>query len=97
MKYNREPKIRKKKKNKTNVWLTALLVFVAAVFVIPIVFTICNSFMTETEIAANYGRIFDSIGGGKAKFVSEVVHLKFIPDAVSFKQYFTVLFNSPDS
>ena len=95
MKYTREPKIRKRKK-KTNIWLTAILVLIAAIFVIPIVFTICNSFMTETEIASNYGRIFESIGGGKGKFVSEVVHLKFIPDAVSFKQYFTVLFNSPD-
>ena len=86
----------KKKKRRKNILLTAILVMLGVIFVIPIVFTICNSFMEETEIAANYGMVFDSITKGGSKFISETVRLKFIPDAVSFKQYFTVLFNSPD-
>ena len=57
--------------------------------------TVTNSFMNETEISAGYGKIFSNLAG-KGKYVSSVVHLKFIPDAVSFKQYATVLFNSPD-
>lgn len=85
---------RRKKKIKKAV-RTAFLWLVAAIYVIPIVFTVCNSFMNETEINAGYGRIFGSISG-KGGYVSDVVHLKFIPDAVSFKQYFLVLFNSPD-
>ncbi len=93
MKFDRRVKKRKKKKN---IMLTIILSIFAAIFVIPILFTICNSFMAETEIAANYGRIFDSIAGGGNRYVSDTVHLKFIPDAVTFKQYFTVLFNSPD-
>ncbi len=94
MKFDRRVK---KKRRKKNILLSTILILLAVIFVIPIVFTICNSFMAETEIAANYGRIFDSIvGSGGSKYVSETVHLKFIPDAVSFKQYFTVLFNSPE-
>lgn len=92
MKFKNPPK----KKNKKYLLLSFVLLFVALVFLIPIVFTICNSFMEETEIAANYGKIFDGIGKSGSKYVSDVVHLKFIPDRVSFKQYFTVFFNSPD-
>ena len=95
MKYDRV--IHKKKKNRVKPITSVVLIAVAVMFVIPIIFTICNSFMAESEIAANYGRVFDSVTGkGSSKFISETVHLKFIPDMVSFKQYFTVLFNSPD-
>ncbi|MCR4651600.1 MAG: carbohydrate ABC transporter permease [Lachnospiraceae bacterium] len=71
-------------------------IFMALVFMIPIIFTICNSFMNESEITANYGQIFEGGRGSGTHFISETVHLKFIPDMVSFKQYHTVLFNSPD-
>jgi len=94
MRYDR--KVTKNKKYKKKL-LSAILIIVAVIYVIPIIFTLCNSFMAESEIAANYGRVFDSISGtGSGKYISETVHLKFIPDMVSFKQYFTVLFNSPD-
>ena len=36
-------------------------------FVIPIVLTICNSFMNETEITANYGKVFDTSNNGSHK------------------------------
>ena len=95
MKYNRE--IKTKKRNKKKKILSAILIFIAIIYVIPIIFTVCNSFMAETEISANYVKIFEGItGAGAGKYISETVHLKFIPDKVSFKQYFTVLFNSPD-
>ena len=95
MKYDR--KIRPKKKNRKKKLLSLILIIVAILYVIPIIFTICNSFMAESEIAANYGKIFESVTGkGSSRYISETVHLKFIPDMVSFKQYFTVLFNSPD-
>ena len=76
--------------------LTVILIVTAVLFLIPIVFTICNSFMAETEIAANYGTVFESTQGSARKYMSETVNLKFIPDMVSFKQYATVLFQSPD-
>lgn len=95
MRYDR--KIKKNKRNRKKKILSLILIILAVLFVVPIIFTICNSFMAETEIAANYGRIFESVTGkGSSKYISETVHLKFIPDMVSFKQYFTVLFNSPD-
>lgn len=82
--------------------LTAFSLSMAVVFLLPIVLTISNSFMTEQEITANYGVIFgsgnssdSSSGSAVTSYISEAVNLKFIPDMVSFKQYWTVLFNSP--
>ncbi|MBQ6756188.1 MAG: carbohydrate ABC transporter permease [Oscillospiraceae bacterium] len=72
----------------------ACLIFAFA-FLMPTVLTITNSFMTETEIDANYGAVFGTANTGKT-YVSEKVNLKFIPDKVSFSQYITVLFKSPD-
>lgn len=91
--------MRKKKKVNKKLWLaslTAFLVIFTVIFVIPIVFTICNSFMGKAEIASNYGMIFATTDKGGKQFISEIVNLKFIPDKVSFSQYITVLFKSPD-
>ena len=86
-----------KKKNRVGtVILTTVLILVTALFVIPIVFTICNSFMGSTEITANYGMIFETTDSGAKKFILDTVNLKFIPDKVSFSQYITVLLKSPD-
>ncbi len=63
-------------------------------FLLPTVLTLANSFMTSQEISANYGMIFSE--GDKKSYISEAVNLKFIPDMVSFKQYSTVLFKSPE-
>lgn len=86
--------------NKAELWKMCVRTFVAVIFVIffviPIILTICNSFMSETEITANYGKIFETSDVGSHKFIAEKVNLKFIPDKVSFSQYITVLFKSPD-
>ena len=88
--------MKKKKRKMGIILLTAVLIFFTALFVTPIVFTMCNSFMGSTEITANYGMIFDTTDSGAKKFVSDTVNLKFIPDRVSFSQYITVLLKSPD-
>ena len=76
--------------------LFVLVAVFALLFLFPTVFTITNSFMSESEISANYGAIFaESTSGGKA-YISEKVNLKLIPDMVTFSQYYTVLFKSPD-
>lgn len=84
---------------------TVLAAVMAVAFLTPIVLTITNSFMTQDEITANYGVVFgadtqstDGSGSQKAvtKYISKNVNLKFIPDMVSFQQYYTVLFNSPE-
>lgn len=75
--------------------LFLLLVTIAVAFLLPIVLTIANSFMASSEISANYGQIFSGVSGTRT-FIAEKVNLKFIPDQVSFSQYITVLFKSPD-
>lgn len=72
-----------------------LLIAVAAAFLMPIVLTIANSFMTSSEISANYGRVFSGVSGSRT-FIADRVNLKFIPDKVSFSQYITVLLKTPD-
>ena len=91
-------RLKKKKQNKVRRLkiLSVVLMLVAAVFLIPVIFTLCNSFMTEQEISANYGMIFETSKSGGKPYISEVVNLKFIPDEVTFEQYKTVLFKSPD-
>ncbi|MGX8698961.1 MAG: carbohydrate ABC transporter permease [bacterium] len=75
------------------IFLTCLVFAVA--FLLPTVLTFTNSFMSETEIEANYGAVFGSARDGKT-FISEKVTLKFIPDRVTLSQYITVLLRSPD-
>ena len=68
----------------------------AVIFLTPTVLTVANSFMSSSEITANYGAVFMRAQSGGTAFISEQIHLKFIPDMVSFSQYYTVLFQSPD-
>ena len=76
--------------------LTVLSAFFALMFLMPTVLTITNSFMTQSEITANYGEVFQSAAGDGSSYVSEKVTLKFIPDMVSFAQYKATLFATPD-
>ncbi|MBR1931825.1 MAG: carbohydrate ABC transporter permease [Lachnospiraceae bacterium] len=75
---------------------TIIAAFFALMFLTPIVLTITNSFMSSSEISANYGSIFATTDTGGKVYISEKVNLKFIPDMVSFSQYITVLFKSPE-
>ena len=95
------------KKKLKKLVLFLIVFFCASSFLMPIILTISNSLMQESEIKANYGVIFDGMqeednaGWGtkqapKTKYVSETVNLKFIPDMVSGKQYYTVLLQIPD-
>ena len=92
-------KINNKKKSldtfKTSV-VTIAAVFFAFLFLMPTILTITNSFMSAAEISANYGSIFATTEKGGKVFVSKTVNLKFIPDIVTFSQYYTVLFKSPE-
>ena len=87
---------RKKRERRQTVRRTLAAMFFAFLFLMPTVLTFTNSFMTSSEINANYGAIFATNNSGGKIYVSEVVNLKFIPDMVSFGQYITVLFKSPE-
>ena len=93
-----------RKKKSAGYWIgmgVTLLVLIgfAFLFLFPTVFTLTNSFMSTTEITANYGKIFTGLGlsgdGGRT-FIAEKVNLQLIPDRVSFSQYTTVLLKSPE-
>lgn len=87
---------RKKRINdlKTVIVTTAAIVF-AIIFLMPIILTVTNSFMSASEIASNYGSIFATTEKGGKVFVSNKVNLKLIPDMITFAQYISVLFKSP--
>ena len=87
---------RKRKKIFFTALLTVFAGLVAIVFIMPTVLTITNSFMTSSEISANYGVMFNNISSDKKTYISETLNRKFIPDKVSFSQYFAVLFKSPE-
>ncbi len=91
---------RKKRKNLRNSVKIALifliLLVIAVMFVAPIVLTITNSFMSQSEIKASYGQVFATDTNGGKTYVSDKVELKFIPDMVSFEQYKKVLFDTTD-
>jgi multiple sugar transport system permease protein len=91
--------MRKGKKKRRFVGLairTVFALFLAVLFLAPIVLTVANSFMSSSEISANYGAIFQRTDNGGRVFIGKTVNLKLIPDMVSFSQYATVLFKSPD-
>ena len=73
-----------------------ILLVVAALFLTPIILTITNSLMSQAEISSNYGVVFETTDTGGKVYISDVVNLKFLPDIVSFHQYITVLFKSPE-
>lgn len=89
-------KIKKRKRFAKIFFATSTAVVIAVIFLLPIILTITNSFMAESEIHSNYGSIFATDANGGKVFISKKVNLKFIPDMVSFSQYFTVLLKSPD-
>lgn len=89
--------VRRRAWNKIEIFFaTIFAAFFAFLFLAPIILTITNSFMSATEISANYGTIFATTSTGGKVYVAEKVNLKFIPDMVSFSQYITVLFKSPE-
>ena len=77
--------------------LTLLAAGFALAFLMPTVLTITNSFMTQSEISANYGKVFANVSGSDGKtYIADSVNLKFIPDKVTLHQYIAVLIRSPD-
>ncbi len=97
--YSGKLSLSRKRKKSYKIWrflLAILTIFFAVCFLMPIVLTITNSFMSASEISANYGTVFATTDTGGKVFIAEKVNLKFIPDMVSFSQYITVLFKSPE-
>ncbi len=86
----------KQRKNVSRAILTAAIAFAALLFIMPTVLTFANSFMTSSEISADYGALFSNLTDSKKEYISENVNLKFIPDKVTFDQYKAVLITNSD-
>lgn len=70
------------------------LVLIAILFLLPLIVTITNSFMTESEIAMNYTArpdVFDLSKGITERFSV----FKLIPEKVTYAQYYEVLLKQP--
>ncbi|MBQ8181315.1 MAG: carbohydrate ABC transporter permease [Ruminococcus sp.] len=86
-----------RKQNKfLDISVTIFIAAAAILFLMPTVLTIANSFMTSSEINANYGVMFSNMSGGEKTFISEDINLKFIPDKVTLDQYKSVLIKNVD-
>ncbi len=85
-----------RKKRIADIFVAVFIIIAAVMFLMPTVLTIANSFMTSTEISANYGSMFGNMTEDKKTFISENVNLKFIPDKVTFAQYKAVLILNSD-
>lgn len=84
--------MRLNKKRRYGRWTLALILGLGALlFVLPMILTVVNSFLSEEEISRSYGT---ALGDPTATYMEEKVVLKFIPDWVSGSQYVTVLLQS---
>jgi len=71
-----------------------VLYFLAVLFIIPLLVTFTNSFMSEAEIGMNYTTrlsVWDAVSGMERKFV----HFTLIPERATVEQYKAVLFEQP--
>lgn len=88
--------VRTKRRRAVGRWVG--FIFAAAfaiIFLFPTVVTIANSFMTQSEIDSNYGKVFANANADSKTYIAKKVNVKLIPDKVSFSQYYTVLLRSP--
>lgn len=74
--------------------ITAVMVGIAVLLIMPIVITFTNSLMSDQELSTNYGPIgqMNKAVAGKA---NPFVNLKLLPDQVTLEQYGKVLVSSP--
>ena len=74
----------------------AVLIFLAGLFVLPVLVVLTNSFMGGFEMTNRYthtvgpGNMYEAVDG------INYVRFTFIPDFVSLEQYFRLFFDNPD-
>ncbi len=69
--------------------VNGFLYLLALLFIAPLVFTVTNSFMSETEIHQNYSMV-NSTNVSESGEIN-YARLKLIPGMITLKQYYTVL------
>ncbi len=83
---------------------TLIAVFFAVIFIYPTVVTLADSFMSTTEIHANYGKVFEKkehkeyweYDSKDTTYKNDKVFIRIKPNKVTLSQYAKVLFLSPE-
>ncbi len=89
---SRPIRLQLKGKKLRSIFLVLVMLVLSMTFLFPLVVTVTNSFMTEKEITQNYLAITYNIQNNIiGDSIPEFVNIKFIPDIVTFKQYFVLL------
>jgi len=84
-----------KKKHLIKIILYVILIILAALFVFPVLIVFTNSFMSSFEIVNRYqhlvgpGNMFDAVDN------IHFVRFTFVPNFVTFQQYFNLFFGHP--
>ena len=78
-----------------NSLLFLLLLALAGIFLLPIVVTVVNSFMSPFEITNRYTSTVTAANGFGVTGDLHCVEISLIPDMVSLKQYIQLFFDSP--
>ena len=96
----------RRKRKIARIFGTFLAIIFAIVFIYPTVVTLANSFMSSTEISANYGTVLEkdkndtgwwyNNDNKDTTYKNDKVMIKLIPSRVTFSQYASVLFRSPE-
>lgn len=94
----------RRKKRVFRILGTLLAVFFALIFVYPTIVTLADSFMSSTEIQANYGKVFEKKEHvdywepqqRDTTYKNDEVFIKIRPSRVTLSQYASVLFLSPE-
>lgn len=84
------------KKELERIIVTAAVVIISIFFLMPLVVSFTNSFMSEAEINENYGPVTNQISIGEGRYNDKYVTLKLIPERVTIKQYYQVLVKQLD-
>lgn len=75
--------------------LTLVTAILAFFFSAPFLLTLTNSFMSESEITANYNMLSMNNASEKENVDNKYVSLKIIPNMFTIKQYYNVLIKQP--
>ena len=96
----------RKKKTAGRIIGTMICIALALIFLYPTIVTLADSFMSQTEIMAHYGNVFKDDNNSEwwnyssdkkdTTYKNDKVQITLRPARVTFSQYFTVLFKSPE-
>lgn len=80
----------KSKRKKLHVMLAVCVILFAVIYTYPLLVTVTNSFMSQSEIQSNYSTVGDILHPGE-----KYIDMKLVPERVTLTQYLGLLIESP--